>query len=173
MSKDKLYYHKMWWVSQAAIPRSPRATATPPCRPISRRCPDGKAMSAAASTRRSRAPSRVRKAVKWNSPFYGAEDQRWSFIHCFAKYIKVAFFRARCFARSPPERPSRRQCATSTSVRMTGRRGSIRRLGEASQPTARRTNVSDEGDHRRPNVTKQRRLRTILAPSAVAAQALP
>ena len=36
----------------------------------------------------------VRKAVKWNSPFYGVEGQGWFLgIHCFAKYIKVAFFR--------------------------------------------------------------------------------
>src|SRR5262245_21683722 len=36
----------------------------------------------------------VRKAVKWNSPFYGAEDQGWFLgIHCFARYVKIAFFR--------------------------------------------------------------------------------
>ena len=36
----------------------------------------------------------VRKAVKWNSPFYGVEGQGWFLgIHCFTKYIKVAFFR--------------------------------------------------------------------------------
>ena len=36
----------------------------------------------------------VRKAVKWNSPFYGIEDGVWFLsYHCFAKYIKVAFFR--------------------------------------------------------------------------------
>src|SRR3954466_9918918 len=36
----------------------------------------------------------VRKAVKWNSPFYGIEDQGWFLsFHCFTKYIKVAFFR--------------------------------------------------------------------------------
>ena len=36
----------------------------------------------------------VRKAVKWNSPFYGVEEQVWFLsFHCFAKYIKVAFFR--------------------------------------------------------------------------------
>jgi|UniRef100_Q11KP7 hypothetical protein len=38
----------------------------------------------------------VRKAVKWNSPFYGAgdEDQGWFLsFHCFAKYVKVTFFR--------------------------------------------------------------------------------
>jgi hypothetical protein len=37
----------------------------------------------------------VRKAVKWNSPFYGAEDQGGWFLsfHCFTKYVKVTFFR--------------------------------------------------------------------------------
>src|SRR5262245_15581345 len=36
----------------------------------------------------------VRKAVKWNSPFYGIEDHLWFLsYHCFSKYIKVAFFR--------------------------------------------------------------------------------
>jgi hypothetical protein len=35
----------------------------------------------------------VYKAVKWNSPFYGFEDQGWFCgLHCFNKYIKVAFF---------------------------------------------------------------------------------
>src|SRR5258705_4227836 len=36
----------------------------------------------------------VRKAVKWNSPFYGVESQGWFLnFHCFTKYVKVAFFR--------------------------------------------------------------------------------
>ena len=36
----------------------------------------------------------VHKAVKWNSPLYGVEDGVWFLgVHCFAKYIKVAFFR--------------------------------------------------------------------------------
>ncbi len=36
----------------------------------------------------------VRKAVKWNSPFYGIEGQGWFLnYHCFTKYLKVAFFR--------------------------------------------------------------------------------
>lgn len=36
----------------------------------------------------------VRKAVKWNSPFYGIEGQGWFLsLHCFTRYIKVAFFR--------------------------------------------------------------------------------
>src|SRR2546423_6039567 len=36
----------------------------------------------------------VQKAVKWNSPLYGVEDQGWFLgIHCLTKYVKVAFFR--------------------------------------------------------------------------------
>jgi hypothetical protein len=35
----------------------------------------------------------VRKAVKWNSPFYGGAGEGWFLsFHCFARYIKVAFF---------------------------------------------------------------------------------
>jgi hypothetical protein len=35
----------------------------------------------------------VRKAVKWNSPFYGVEDGLWFLsFHCFTKYVKVTFF---------------------------------------------------------------------------------
>src|SRR3989337_2037279 len=40
-----------------------------------------------------RSAPNVRKAVKWNSPFYGIEGQGWFLnFHCFTKYIKVAFF---------------------------------------------------------------------------------
>jgi hypothetical protein len=37
----------------------------------------------------------VRKAVKWNSPFYRAADQDGWFLsfHCFTGYVKVTFFR--------------------------------------------------------------------------------
>ena len=36
----------------------------------------------------------VRKAVKWNSPFYGIEDQGWFVsFHVFTRYVKVTFFR--------------------------------------------------------------------------------
>ena len=45
----------------------------------------------------------VRKAVKWNSPFYGVEDQGWFLnSHCFTKYVKVAFFRGRSLRPVPP-----------------------------------------------------------------------
>ena len=36
----------------------------------------------------------VRKAVRWNSPFYGIEDQGWFLgFHVFTHYVKVTFFR--------------------------------------------------------------------------------
>jgi hypothetical protein len=45
----------------------------------------------------------VRKAVKWNSPFYGGEDQSWFLnFHCFSKYVKVAFFRGTSLDPVPP-----------------------------------------------------------------------
>ncbi|MFS8046073.1 DUF1801 domain-containing protein [Rhizobium sp. BR 314] len=45
----------------------------------------------------------VRKAVKWNSPLYGIEDDGWFLgIHCFAKYIKIAFFRGASLQPIPP-----------------------------------------------------------------------
>jgi hypothetical protein len=46
----------------------------------------------------------VRKAVKWNSPFYGAPGQEGWFIsfHCFAKYLKVTFFRGQSLSPIPP-----------------------------------------------------------------------
>ena len=45
----------------------------------------------------------VHKAVKWNSPFYGIEGQGWFLgIHCYTKYIKVAFFRGASLRPLPP-----------------------------------------------------------------------
>jgi hypothetical protein len=45
----------------------------------------------------------VNKAVKWNSPFYGVEGQGWFLsLHCFTKYIKVAFFRGTSLEPVPP-----------------------------------------------------------------------
>ena len=36
----------------------------------------------------------VKKAVKWNSPFYGVEEGVWFLsFHCFTRYVKVTFFR--------------------------------------------------------------------------------
>ena len=45
----------------------------------------------------------VRKAVKWNSPFYGVEGKGWFLsYHCFAKYIKVAFIKGASLQPLPP-----------------------------------------------------------------------
>ncbi len=45
----------------------------------------------------------VRKAVRWNSPFYGIEGQGWFLdFHCFTNYVKVAFFRGTSLRPVPP-----------------------------------------------------------------------
>jgi hypothetical protein len=45
----------------------------------------------------------VRKAVKWNTPFYGVEGQGWFLgFHCFTKYVKAAFFRGTSLRPVPP-----------------------------------------------------------------------
>jgi len=45
----------------------------------------------------------VRKAVKWNSPFYGVEEKSWFLaVHCYANYVKVAFFRGAALEPPPP-----------------------------------------------------------------------
>jgi hypothetical protein len=50
-----------------------------------------------------RAVPGVRKAVKWNSPFYGIAGQGWFLsFHSFTKYVKVAFFRGTSLRPLPP-----------------------------------------------------------------------
>ncbi len=47
----------------------------------------------------------VRKAVKWNSPLYGAgdADRGWFMsVRCFTGYVKVAFFRGASLRPIPP-----------------------------------------------------------------------
>lgn len=45
----------------------------------------------------------VRKAVKWNSPFYGMEGKGWFLsYHCFTKYVKVTFFNGAALTPVPP-----------------------------------------------------------------------
>lgn len=45
----------------------------------------------------------VRKAVKWNSPFYGLEEKTWFLsFHCFTRYVKVTFFRGSALSPVPP-----------------------------------------------------------------------
>lgn len=46
---------------------------------------------------------RVKKAVRWNSPFYGIEGRGWFLnFHCFTKYVKVAFFNGASLDPLPP-----------------------------------------------------------------------
>ena len=45
----------------------------------------------------------VRKAVRWNTPFYGVEGQGWFLgFHCITKYVKVTFFRGTSLSPVPP-----------------------------------------------------------------------
>jgi hypothetical protein len=45
----------------------------------------------------------VRKAVRWNSPFYGIEGRGWFLsFHCITRYIKVTFWRGTSLHPAPP-----------------------------------------------------------------------
>ena len=45
----------------------------------------------------------VRKAVRWNSPFYGIEGRGWFLsFHCFTKYIKVTLLNGASLRPVPP-----------------------------------------------------------------------
>ena len=45
----------------------------------------------------------VRKAVRWNSPFYGVEGQGWFLsYHVFTRYVKVTFFEGASLSPVPP-----------------------------------------------------------------------
>ena len=56
----------------------------------------------------------VRKAVRWNSPFYGVEGKGW-FIsyHVYARYVKVTFLKGKSLDPMPPvdsKDPDARYC---------------------------------------------------------------
>ena len=45
----------------------------------------------------------VRKAVRWNSPFYGIEDAGWFLsYHVYTRYVKVTFFQGASLDPVPP-----------------------------------------------------------------------
>lgn len=45
----------------------------------------------------------VRKAVRWNSPFYGVEGRGWFLaFHCITRYVKVTLFRGTSLDPVPP-----------------------------------------------------------------------
>lgn len=50
-----------------------------------------------------RAVPKVRKAVRWNSPFYGVEGLGWfASTHVLTKYIKITFFAGKSLDPIPP-----------------------------------------------------------------------
>jgi len=60
----------------------------------------------------------VRKAVKWNSPFYGIEGQGWFLsFHVFTHYVKVTFFEGRSLRPVPPGGAARSQDARWIDIR--------------------------------------------------------
>src|SRR5262245_16157481 len=45
----------------------------------------------------------VRKAVRWNSPWYGVAGRGWFLgLHCLTKYVKVAFYKGTSLRPIPP-----------------------------------------------------------------------
>ena len=45
----------------------------------------------------------VRKAVRWNSPFYGIDGKGWFVsFHVFTRYVKVTFLRGAALRPAPP-----------------------------------------------------------------------
>jgi hypothetical protein len=52
----------------------------------------------------------VRKAVKWNSPFYGVEGQGWFLnYHCFTKFVRIAFFKGALLDPMPPSESKQKE----------------------------------------------------------------
>lgn len=50
-----------------------------------------------------RSVPQVHKAVKWNQPFYGLEDDGWFVsFRCHTKYVKLTFFRGTSLDPVPP-----------------------------------------------------------------------
>jgi len=50
-----------------------------------------------------RAVPGLRKAVRWNSPFYGVEGQGWFLsFHVFARFVKLTFFAGLSLDPPPP-----------------------------------------------------------------------
>lgn len=60
----------------------------------------------------------VCKAVKWNTPFYGAPDREGWFLafHCFDRYVKLTFFRGAALDPVPPG-PSKQQDVRYLDIR--------------------------------------------------------
>jgi hypothetical protein len=60
----------------------------------------------------------VRKAVKWNSPFYGIEGRGWFLsFHVFTHYVKVTFFNGTSLRPLPPGGTARSKDARWIDIR--------------------------------------------------------
>jgi hypothetical protein len=58
----------------------------------------------------------VRKAVKWNSPFYGVDGVHWFLsLHCFTRFVRVTFFDGTSLVPVPPS-PSKDPAARYLDV---------------------------------------------------------
>ncbi len=81
----------------------------------------------------------VRKAVKWNSPFYGIEGQGWFLsFHVFTHYVKVTFFRGTSLRPVPPGGTAQQGRALDRHPRRRpARRGADGDVGEAGRRVAR------------------------------------
>ena len=52
----------------------------------------------------------VRKAVRWNSPFYGIDGEGWFLsYHCFTRYVKVTFLNGASLRPVPPQESKHEQ----------------------------------------------------------------
>lgn len=59
----------------------------------------------------------VKKAVKWNSPFYGMEEGVWFLsFHVFTRYVKVTFFKG-AMLKPPPEGASKHPAVRYYDIR--------------------------------------------------------
>ena len=69
----------------------------------------------------------VRKAVRWNTPFYGVEGKGWFLgFHCITKYVKVAFFRGTSLDPMPPGELPRRTLLSTTLLCLARLKSTIR-----------------------------------------------
>ncbi|HMW97595.1 MAG TPA: DUF1801 domain-containing protein [Flavobacteriales bacterium] len=63
---------------------------------------------------------RLRKAVKWNSPFYGVEGQGWFLsTHVFTHFVRLTWFQGRSLKPIPPG-PSKDKNARYLDIRENG-----------------------------------------------------
>jgi hypothetical protein len=81
---------------------------------------------------------KARKAVKWNSPFYGIDGQGWFLsFHVFTKYVKVTFFKGTSLKNVPPGGTGKGRALDRYSRRRETRRGADGDVGKAGCCVAR------------------------------------